>query len=137
MSEGFLYDLAMALIPGTIAGYYSGLLTAKYAKFSSLKSEALRCVRGVSCVGDGRGTSLLDAEKVPDLYLIASELLFLKHRRAGEALSELSGEASNLVASCKLTNVPFQKFDDAQSNWQVRIRALRPGLNFFLPWGQL
>lgn len=137
MTNGFAYDLVMALVPGAIAGYYSGLLMAKQAKFNSLKHEALRCVRSINCVGDDTQTSLQRTDRVNDLHLISSELLHLKHKRAGLNFLQISREAGNLVASCELGNVPFQKVMESLEQWQKSIRAARPGLRFLLPWGQI
>ena len=137
MSNDFAYDLAMALIPGTVAGYYAGLLTAKQAKFNSLKSEALRCVRSINYIGDDQKTDLHKTEKSEDLHLIASELLQLKHRRAGEQLLEIAGEIANVVASCQLSSLPVHGVMSNLEKWQERIRALRPGVRFLVPWGQL
>ncbi|MCD9124932.1 hypothetical protein [Luteimonas fraxinea] len=137
MSNNFAYDLVMALVPGTIAGYYAGLLTAKQAKFSALKSEALRCVRSIDYIGDESRTDLHSTKRSEDLHLIASELLQLKHRKAGEKLLAISGEVANVVASCSMSNVPVQGVISKIRFWQEQIRALRPGLRFFVPWGQI
>lgn len=137
MPNAFAYDLAMALIPGSIAGYYSGLLMAKQAKFNSLKHEALRCIRVINFVGDEYQTSLQRADRVNDLHLIASELLHLRHRGAGMALLDIARGAESLVASCNQGSVPVQTVMSNLDGWQKRIRSLRPGMRFFMPWGQI
>ncbi|GAA4788417.1 hypothetical protein [Lysobacter hankyongensis] len=137
MPNSFAYELTMALVPGAVAGYYSGLLMAKQAKFNSLKHEALRCVRAINYVGDEVQTNLQRADRVDDLHLIAFELLLLKHRRAGEGMLALARRAESLVASCKLGKVPVEQVMASLSQWQEDIRALRPGLRFLLPWGQI
>jgi len=137
MPSNLVYDVAMALVPGAISGYYSGLLMAKQAKFNSLKHEALRCIRVINYVGDETRTSLQRADRVNELHLISSELLLLKHRRAGVSLLDLSREAENLVATCELGSVPLQQVMQSLHLWQEKIRALRPDVRFFLPWGQI
>jgi DNA polymerase III delta subunit len=137
MTNNFASDLMMALVPGTVAGYYAGLLTAKQSKFSALKSEALRCVRSINYIGDEQQTDLHKTERSEELYLIASEFLQLKHRRAGENLLTIAGEVAKLVASCQMSSVPVQGVMSNITQWQERIRALRPGLRFFLPWGKI
>lgn len=137
MPSTFAYDITMALIPGAVAGYYSGLLMSKQAKFNSLKHEALRCVRSINYIGDDQRTDLEGYERVNDLHLIASELLHLRHRRAGENMLKIAREAETMVASCKLSNVSVNDVMSSLDQWQERTRALRPGPRFFLPWGQI
>ena len=67
MSEVF-YDLAMAVLPGSIAGYYSALLTAKFSKFNSLKYEALRIARYIDFIGDQSRTQILRDERSRDMH---------------------------------------------------------------------
>jgi|SRR5690606_2677990 len=137
MSSSFAYDLSMALIPGAVAGYYAGLLMAKQSKFNALKYEALRCVRSINYVGDDDGTVLLKDERVDELHLIASEMLHLKHKRAGGNMLALARTAENLVAECKLGKVSVHVVMAELERWQRTIRGLRPGLRFVLPWGQI
>lgn len=137
MTDTFVYDLVMALIPGTIAGYYSGLLMAKQTKFNSLKHEALRCIRSVNYVGDDKSTQFQKHERLEDLHLVASELLHLKHRRAGEKVLNISYEAGNMVASFEPARIDVATVRENMEKWQKQIRELRPGLRFLLPWGQI
>lgn len=84
------YDLLMALIPGTAAGYYSGLLMAKLSKFNALKYEALRAIRSINYMGDASNTQIISSDKSEELHLIASELFLLKHKGAGISLMQVS-----------------------------------------------
>jgi len=135
--NNFCYDLAMALIPGTIAGYYSGLLMAKVSKFNSLKFEALRIVRSINFVGDSQITSVTRSDKVQDLHLIASELLLLKHKKSGMKVLEISNEVLNAVAACELAPYDVQLFGKQVASWQLRLRGIKPGARILLPWGQI
>ena len=137
MTDSFAYDLAMALIPGTVGGYYAGLLMAKHSKFSSLIHESLRAIRSVTYMGDNYRIESLQADRVEELQLIASELLGLKHRRAGEQLLQIAKEFRLLVASCEMSAVSPEAFDRKVTEWQERVRGLTPGLRFLLPWGQI
>ena len=137
MANSFMYDVAMALIPGTAAGYYSGLLMSKQAKFNSLKHEALRCIRVINFVGDEQRSELSNTERVNDLHLIASEYFHLKHQRAGEGMLIIAREAGATLASSKLTAISVESFMAQAEQWQKQIRALRPGPRFLLPWGQI
>ena len=67
MANGFVYELAMALVPGALAGYYSGLLMAKQAKFNSLKHESLRCIRLIDYMGDDAPAHCVHVERVHNL----------------------------------------------------------------------
>jgi hypothetical protein len=127
----------MALIPGAVAGYYAGLLMAKQSKFNALKYEALRCVRSINYVGDYTGTVLLKYERVNELHLIASEMLHLKHKKAGDEMLALARTAEDLVADCRLGKVSVKVVIAELAHWQQAIRCLRPGFRFLLPWGQI
>lgn len=136
MADHFGYDLVMALIPGAAAGYYSGLLMAKQAKFNSLKHEALRCIRRIDYVPQGPGTALRETDRVKELFLIASELFHLRHRRAGESLMAIATSASQLANRGHATT-PIEAVQAQIEDWQLRIRQIRPGWRFILPWGQI
>lgn len=136
MANSFVYELAMALVPGAVAGYYSGLLMAKQAKFNSLKHEALRCIRRIDYLPQGVGTALRETDRVKDLLLIASELFHLRHRRAGENLMAIAKHASQLINGGHATT-PVDAVQAQVEDWQRRIRQLRPGWRFILPWGQI
>jgi hypothetical protein len=135
MANGFVYELAMALVPGALAGYYSGLLMAKQAKFNSLKHESLRCIRLIDYMGDERRTDLQHTDRVKELHLIASELFHLKHRSAGEKLLIIARQVTALIASAR--DVPVETVAANFAQWQKELRALRPDWRFFLPWGQI
>lgn len=135
--SSFGYDLVMALVPGTVAGYYSGLLMAKLSKFNALKYEAFRVVRSINYIGDDQSTQILRSDKVEDLHLIAAELFSLKHQSAGKQVMAVSNELLNAVASCENVGYSVEKFKAQISDWQGRLRAIKPSRRFFLPWGQI
>jgi len=137
MGTNFAYDLTMALIPGAIAGYYAGLLTAKLSKFNSLKYEALRAVMGINYMGDATSTQIPKSDKVQDLHLIGSELFQLKHKSAGTAVSRIGGEILNAIATCGMTSYSVETMNQNIASWQKQLRAARVGGRFFLPWGQI
>jgi hypothetical protein len=136
MANSFIYDLAMALIPGAVAGYYVGLLMAKHAKFNSLKHEALRCIRRIDYLPQGHGSALREVNWVKELPQIASELFHLKHRRAGEDLMAIATRASQLANGGHAT-APIGAVQAQVEDWQRRVRQMRPGWRYVLPWGQI
>jgi hypothetical protein len=131
------YDLLMALVPGTAAGYYSGLLMAKQSKFNSLKYEALRIVRGINYIGDDEKTQILRSDRVDDLHLIAFELLQLKHTNAGTAVLRISNEILDAIASCNHATCSAKSLSQQIKAWQEQLREMRVDKNFYLPWGQI
>ncbi|WP_295843547.1 hypothetical protein [uncultured Xanthomonas sp.] len=133
----FGYDLAMALIPGSMAGYYSGLLIAKLSKFNALKYEALRAVRSVNHMGDDQGTQILRSDKVEDLHLIASELFSLQHKTAGMTVMAVSNDLLNAIAACETSSYDAKKLQAQLTARQGQLRAIKPSMRFFLPWGQI
>ena len=137
MPPTFIYDLLMALIPGAIGGYYAALLISKYAKFNSLKYEALRLVRKIEYFGNHDSITITRADNLEEIQYISSELLTLKHRKAGKALFVLSAEILGIKEDCASGKISGFKMNEYISKWQSSIRKLRPGLNLFVPWGQL
>ncbi|WP_185814577.1 hypothetical protein [Xanthomonas sp. SS] len=137
MGTSVAYDLVMALVPGSAAGYYAGLLMAKQSKFNSLKYEALRIVRGINYIRDDARTQILKSDKVEDLHLIASELFQLKHKTAGEKVLLVSREVSNAIASCEISNYSAESLMENIATWQKQLREIRVSKRFFLPWGQI
>jgi hypothetical protein len=127
----------MALVPGTVAGYYSGLLMAKLSKFNTLKYEALRAIRSINYMGDDQRTQILQSDKAEDLYLIASELLSLRHKKAGMTVTLVGKDLLNAIAACKSSSYAAEKLQTQISEWQRQIREINPSKRFFLPWGQI
>ncbi|WP_313204259.1 hypothetical protein [Stenotrophomonas sp.] len=135
--SSFYYDLAMALIPGTIAGYYSGLLMAKVNKFNSLKFEALRVVRSINYLGDSKNTSVTRSEKTQDLHLIASELLMFKHQKSGMKVMAISNDVLDTLAACEFAPYDVALFEKQIAKWQLTLRGIKPSARLLLPWGQI
>ncbi|TAH74314.1 hypothetical protein [Pseudoxanthomonas winnipegensis] len=127
----------MALVPGTVAGYYSGLLMAKLSKFNALKYEALRAVRSINYMGDDQGTLILRSDKVEDLHLIAAELFSLHHKTAGMTVRAVSNDLLNAIAACESSAYAVEKLQAQLTVLQRQLRAIRPSMRFFLPWGQI
>jgi hypothetical protein len=127
----------MALVPGTVAGYYSGLLMAKLSNFNALKYEALRVVRSIDYTGGEQSTQITRSDNVGDLHLIAAELFSLKHQIAGARVMAVSNELLNAIACCERGSYPVNNFVAQISEWQKLIRSAKPSRRFFLPWGQI
>jgi hypothetical protein len=137
VSAGTAYEWFMALIPGALSGYYVWLLTTKYGKFNSLKYEALRIIRRIEYAGSEDEILVTRSENLEEVQYIGGELLTLKHRRAGKELFVLSAELLGVVEECRSRNFSAFKMNALMSNWQKQVRSLRPGANFFVPWGQI
>lgn len=88
-------------------------------------------------MGDASNTQIISSDKSEELQLIASELFLLKHKRAGVSLMEVNNELLNSIAACKHSAYPVDTFIKQLSDWQARIRSLKVGRRFFLPWGQI
>ncbi|WP_262016464.1 hypothetical protein [Serratia liquefaciens] len=113
MSE-FFTNLFMSLVTGG----YMGLVVSKAVAFSAVKKEVLRIIRGVDYMEEYSNT-----DKVRDLVILASEMLGLGHRKAGDILCKISNDANREISNPTIKNgIGGKMFDDMQRE----VRKLRP-----------
>jgi hypothetical protein len=123
-----LLSLALSIPIGVASGLYSSLVVSKIARFSALRSECLRIVRGISFIGEDRKILILGADNLNQLPLIAGEMRHLGHKQAGGVVAELHSVilGCNLQAEHGLISV--KDYGNQFVQWQVRSRELNPSL---------
>lgn len=126
MSEETLLSLLLSLPIGVLSGLYSSLVVSKIARFSALRSECLRVVRGIQFIGDGNKILILGADNISQLPLIAGEMRYLGHRRSGDLVSELFSAISNCNFEAGQGRIALDDYSRNFVAWQSKARDLSP-----------
>jgi len=125
-------ELFVALTTGVITGIYSGLVVARVARFAGLQNEAKRLVQALDWIeGDAviEALTIKGMERVnAQLALISSELFFLRHLAAGDALNRVASEFIQIIGRRRIG----ENFGKRHSGWQKTIREMRPNWHTIL-----
>ena len=121
-----LLSLTSSLPIGVIAGLYSGLIITRYSRFTSLRSEAIRIVRSIDYMASNNNLVITRTEELPKLFLIVSDLLSLKHRKAAETLSTLNTAILESNALAERGQITSDEYDQRYLHWQKMIREMSP-----------
>ena len=121
-----LLSLTSSLPIGVIAGLYSGLIITRYSRFTSLRSEAIRIVRTIDYMASNNNLVITRTEELPKLFLIVSDLLSLKHRKAAETLSTLNAAILESNALAERGQITSGVYDQRYLHWQKMIREMSP-----------
>jgi hypothetical protein len=120
----FLSQLIVAIATNLIAGLYSGLVVARYARFAGLQREAKRLVQAFdSPLNDAIESATVERviRANTQFSLIASEFYFLKHWAAGNTLMLIAREFDEIIGSRRVLG-----FEEKYGRWQEVIREMRP-----------
>jgi hypothetical protein len=126
MSRENLIALILSVPVGIISGLYSGLLVARYQRFSDLRSQVLRIIREIDFVDQNSQINLPRRREVPELSLIAGDFIFLQHAKAGKRTLCLQKEISEALYLASIGKLDYQAFEKQHSCWQDAARRLRP-----------
>ncbi len=138
MSLDSLISLLLSIPLGLVSGLYTGLIVTRYARFAELRSEALRIIRAIDFMSDGAGVQLSHHEDVPKLLLISSDLLFLRHKEAGEQMAQLLQRISTTNYEAQNGKLSVGEYNSQHTAWQEAARALPPNkLVLWAFWGKL
>ena len=124
MSADSIISLLLSVPIGIISGFYSGLIVTRYARFAELRNETLRIIRGIDFVDEGRQIQISNDGDVSKLVLVASDLFFLNHMKAGEKVGELSKAISNTNYDARAGRVGIEEYSDRYGQWQAAARSL-------------
>lgn len=133
-----LVSLVLGIPIGLVSGLYTGLFVARYSRFSELRNEVLRAIRSINFIENKQTIDIINDRDVKNLPLIASDLLFLGHRVAGEHVLRLSQDVTTTNYSAKHGRVTIDQYTEKYSNWQNVGRQL-PGNKAVLwsLWGRI
>lgn len=111
---------------GLVAGIYAGLIVARLSKFEELKNEAKRIVWGIDFMSvNNSSTEMIKRSDTAKLLAISGELYFLKHRKAGDSINNLS---SAIDGAFRKSPSHSNDIDVYYRTWQKIIRELRPNM---------
>jgi hypothetical protein len=138
MSREAWLALLVSLPIGVISGIYSGLIVARYQRFSELRSRVLRIIREIDFMpSDGR-VAFLARQGVPELTFIASDFFFLKHTRCGEQTLGLQTKITEAICLGSAGKIDCKDFGKRFDDWQTAGRRLKPdAVQLLRLWGGL
>ena len=136
MSKETILSLILSLPLGVIGGLYSGLIVARYSRFSELRNEALRIIRTINYMQEEQKIIVSEKNDLPRLTLISSDLLFLQHRRAGNSIVTLSTAVLETNHEAEQGRVSIDDYEQRYLHWQSMVRNLQPSKRkiFALTW---
>nr|WP_312231724.1 hypothetical protein [Pseudomonas sp.] len=136
MTEETQISLLVGLILSLPIGLYSGIIIARYSKFSELRDEALRIVRTISYMQEERKIIVSEKNDLPKLTLISSELLFRQHQKAADSIITLSAAIADTNHEAESGKTPIETYEQRYLHWQKIVRELQPSIRriFAIAW---
>lgn len=113
-----IINLALGIPIGLVSGLYTGLIITRYTRFAELRNEAMRIIRATDFMQNDTRINLSNDHDVSKLVLVGSDLLFLGHRKAGEATMKLSTEISNINYAARHGKVDVDEYSKHFGRWQ-------------------
>lgn len=138
MSIDSIISLLLGIPIGVMGGLWSGIVVARYTRFSELRNEALRIIRRIDFMQDGEKIKVTNHEDISKFSLIASDFYFLKHQKAGQSISALSQDVLTINQSAANGTISMDNYKIAFLDWQNTVRMLSPKYSVILSlWGKL
>lgn len=116
------------IIVGMLSGIYAGLIVARYQRFADLRLEARKIVLRIDFMDEESRIVLRNERGIEGFPIIASDLFFLRHRQAGEAVNGLWSKMSKVLYDAQHGKMDFATFCTEYAAWQKEVRSLRPNL---------
>ncbi|WP_306590045.1 hypothetical protein [Geothrix sp. 21YS21S-4] len=132
MSTETILSLAISIPLSVLCGLFSGLVVARYQRFSDLRYQAKKVIWEIGFVSEGDHLEFPSRTEAPELSSIASELLFLKHREAAETLLRLHAGMYGSIQDARMGRISFEKFNKIYGGWQESIMAISPNMRQLL-----
>jgi hypothetical protein len=136
MSRETLIGLILGVPVEIISGLYSGLIVARYQRFADLRSQVLRIIREIDFVVETSHVKLLRRKDVPELSLIASDFVVLRHSKATKKTLCLQKEISETLYLASMGKVSYESLEKHYASWQDHARKLRPNPIFSYDFGR-
>lgn len=132
MSYETIISFFLGIPIGLVSGLYTGLIVTRYARFAELRNETLRIIRSIDYMETETSVIVSNDENVSNLLNVASDLLFLRHQKAGEQVSQLLKDISSTTRDAQVGRVNVVEYGCQHSIWQKVARELPP--NKFVLW---
>ncbi len=138
MQSDTIISLILALPIGVITGLYSGLIVSRYIRFSDLRNELLRIIRSIDFVQEEKHIYIFNDQDIVKIPLIASDLFFLQHKKAGEIVCDLRKAIDQTKILAIAGEMDISMYEEAYSQWQKMANKLPPNrLVLFSLWSNL
>jgi hypothetical protein len=124
MTFDTLLGLVLGIPVGLISGLYTGVITSRYVRFAELRTEVLRNIRTIDFMQEEAFIRISGANDLPKLHLVASDLLFLGHRKAGESVLSLLREIVETNYTASAGRMIVEEYGTLYSSWQDTARML-------------
>lgn len=122
-----MFSLFISVVTSVISGIYSGLIVARYTRFSDLRSEVLRVIRSINYMDEGNGiVSISGVSDLSKLHLVKSDLFFLKHIDAAHMISTLIDAINKTNIDASAGRLLIHDYEERYQKWQFIARTLSP-----------
>ncbi|ERJ20918.1 hypothetical protein SSPSH_000265 [Salinisphaera shabanensis E1L3A] len=115
-----------SVLTGVLTGLYSSLIITRFGRFVALRDEALRLVRSAVYIAEESKLNFPQQPEYKRMVLISSDFFALKHSKAANEINDLHGEIYKATLEAQSGQLDFKAYDHAYTEWQRRIRMLRP-----------
>lgn len=138
MQSDTIISLILALPIGVVTGLYSGVIVSRYSRFADLRNQLLRIIRTIDYMQEQGRVDIKNDQDVAKTTLIASDLFFLKHRRAGEVVSALRSDMDHMKILAMSGQTDVSGYEESYKKWQKIANDLTPNRLVLLSfWSKL
>ena len=139
MSIDSFVSLLLGIPIGLISGLYTGLIISRYARFAELRNEVLRAIRRINFMQEETFIRIMHGSDIQgSLTLVAADLLFLVHRKAGAQVQSLAIEIAQVNQLAMTGQLIVEQYGSHYADWQERARELPPNMwVIWSLWGKL
>lgn len=123
---------------GLISGLYAGLLVARYQRFADLRLQTKKVILQIDYIWEDNHMVFPMRNATPELSQISSDLTYLGHKEAAEAVLSLWKDVDFQITGAQAGRVNYESFKFKYLEWQNNIRALSPRMRSIIKlWGGL
>ena len=109
-----------------MTGLLSSWLVTKFARFSSIRGEALRTIKRIDYIWDLRPKFSNHENATSELFILANDLLYLGHKPAGNKLLAINQDLAQALSDAQAGTIEYDAFDQRYGEFQSRVRQLLP-----------
>lgn len=121
---GFLLSIPI----GVVTGLYSGIIVSRYSRFAELRDQLLRLIARIEYVDVNGNLEVKNHDVTDGVVFIVGDLVFLKHKKAGDVVSCLNNDMMTMKARVEFGRVDFNTYKDAIHNWHKLAREISPNI---------
>lgn len=130
-------NILIGLGTGLLTGCYSGWIVARASRFYAVRGQILHILRRTDYMEESGRIDYGGFERLPEFMDFASELFYLKHKRAGMDLLDLKASILAALDRCEKGTITGEEMRKLDAEWQTRCRGLRANPIAILITGRL